>query len=480
MESRNRLGIYIREDRATVVCLAAQGREGKLLEAFSISAEKQGQGLQALADSIAQACAERGIKAAEASVALDCALFMQHSIHSEFSDYKKVAATVRFDTEEALATDISDMAVAFRIIAAGDDGASLDVFTAERSILSDILLSLQSNGIDPVAVRPDVFSLSRYLGESGDSAARPEGNLLCALLSDSRGYLVGGANPRQVSMMRAFMVAPAQDRKALLGREVLVTAALGGSDDSGQKMCVLDASGQLTGSGLAQSVPLEVVESGWIGLEHAGHNGAADCANLVDFAIAYGAALPELEKEDAANFRNDHMPYLGKKRRLEKAGRILSISVAILFLALGVYMQSKLMRVNRDRAAVREKLEPAYLAMMPGKERLPETMRGTVQSLQSAWKQIDALKRGGGDKETVSAKLTMVLKGLNECADKTDLNIDTVTINPQSILIDGDTSNRTNTRQVFDSMRKVGLVIVSERFQQKGDRDAFTIAVEPK
>ena len=111
MESRNRLGIYIRKDRATVVHLAGQGREKKLLDAFSVTSEEAG--LQALTDAIIQACAERDIKGAEAAVALDCALFMQHSVHSDFSDYKKIAATVRFDTEEALATDVSEMAVVF-------------------------------------------------------------------------------------------------------------------------------------------------------------------------------------------------------------------------------------------------------------------------------------------------------------------------------------------------------------------------------
>ena len=39
MQSGNQLGIYLRKDRATVVCLASQGREKKLLDCFSVSIE---------------------------------------------------------------------------------------------------------------------------------------------------------------------------------------------------------------------------------------------------------------------------------------------------------------------------------------------------------------------------------------------------------------------------------------------------------
>ncbi len=76
-------------------------------------------------------------------MALDCAMFMQHNVHSEFSDPKRIAATVRFDTEEALATDITDVAIAFRITSSDDSGSNLTVFTAQRKVLSDVLGALQ-------------------------------------------------------------------------------------------------------------------------------------------------------------------------------------------------------------------------------------------------------------------------------------------------------------------------------------------------
>ena len=115
MQAGNQLGIYLRKDRATVVCLAGQGRDRKLLDCFSVRTEADESDAKVLYDRIARACDERKIRFAEAAVALDCAAVMQHAVHSEFSDVKKVAATVRFDTEETLATDVTDLAVSFRI-----------------------------------------------------------------------------------------------------------------------------------------------------------------------------------------------------------------------------------------------------------------------------------------------------------------------------------------------------------------------------
>lgn len=479
MESRTRLGIYLRKDRATVVCLAPQGGQARLLGCFSLDlSSEDAPGQQMLADRIAQTCAEKGLKFSESAVALDCALFMQHKVHSEFADYKKIAATVRFDTEEALATDVSDMAVAFRIAAKEQAGVGLDVFTAQRSVLSDILLSLQSNGIDPATVCPDVSCLSRYL-QAHDASDGP--GRVHALLSDTRGYLIGPQDTDGGSFMRAFPVGPSQDREALLVREALITAAVTGAGDSGPKLCVLDVRNGLMARNLGQKIPFQVEDCDLAAVRAIDRSELADCSNVVDFAIAYGAALPESEKDRGANFRNDHMPYLGKKLRLQRSVRSLSISLTLLLLACGVYAQAQLMLKNRQRAALREKLEPNYLMVMLGEEKLPDTMRGATQRLASALRIIVAHKSGvGADQGTIAAKLQLVMEALNACAAQTDLHIDTVTLSAANIIISGDTSGRPSTLRVFDAMEKAGLARKKEGYVEKGGRDTFTITVEPK
>ena len=130
MEAKNHLGIYLSKDTATVVCLGPQGHNHNVLGCFSVSAQEQAeQKHQELATLIAQGCAERELQFSEVTVALDCAMFMQHDVHSDFKDPKQVAQTVRFDTEEALAADVSEIAIAFQITSSNDFVGGPSFFT---------------------------------------------------------------------------------------------------------------------------------------------------------------------------------------------------------------------------------------------------------------------------------------------------------------------------------------------------------------
>jgi hypothetical protein len=478
VESRCNIGIYLRSDRATVVCLASQGREGKLLDSFSIAVEGQGQqNQQVLADQISERCLQHGLKIVEATVALDCTLFMQHRLHSDFADVRKIAATVRFDAEEALATDISDLAVAFRVVSSDESGSTLDVFTVQRSVLSDILLSLQSNGIDPVSVEPDLWLLSRCLREGGDGA---EDSVLFALLSDCRGYLVGLDDSQGVSVMRAFPVSPSQDRNELLTREILVSAALAESATSPKRVCVTDAAGRVDIRGLATKVGLPVDSCDLDAMLKMGDRQTEDGPNSVDFAIAYGALLTKGQAADSLNFRNDHMPFLGKKMRIQKAVRSLSIALTILFLALGVFTQTKLLKVNQDTQRLFDWFEPRYVAVMVDGNRLPKTMGEAVRNLESTLRRIRREKSGEyTGQESVPAKLSQVLNALIDCTAATDLRIDSITITSSGILINGNTSSRSNTDKVFAAVEAAKLEIGSHAYDERNNRDTFTMTVKP-
>jgi hypothetical protein len=482
VESGNHLGIYWSKNKATVVCLAPPGRERKLLDCFSVSVEGQEQGQQALADRITQVCRERKIRFTEAAVALGCAAFMQHTVHSEFSDPKRIAATIRFDTEETLATDISDMAVAFRVTSTSEEGANLDVFTAQRAVLSDILLSLQSNGIDPVAVDPDVCCLARYLVEYAKTPETPEQSTLYAMLSDSRGYLVAVSGSQQASVLRTFMIGSAQERTGLLVRETLVTTGLAENAHPVSQLCVFDAAGGLRTEFLSEGTGLKVSTCDLAGLAGAKPGDAADGPNAVDLALACGAALAPAEKTNSVNLRNDHMPYLGKKRRQQNAVRLLSISVTILLLAVGVYFHSQLIRVNKQRESLRDKLEVDYLAVMPGEKKLPTPMKRAVEELEKAQRYLRAEKTGH-NQGSVSGMLTLILQGFCDCARQTDLNVGSITITATNIVIVADTSSRQNTQNAVKVMRtmmkEAGIIVGQEKMGGGTERDTFTITAEP-
>ena len=99
MEPQNYLGIYISKNTATAVSVDPKSKGEKVLGYFSVSVQDQEQpAIQNLIGQIAQNCEEKNLTLSNVAVALNCAIFMQHNVHSEFSSPKQNAATIRFDT----------------------------------------------------------------------------------------------------------------------------------------------------------------------------------------------------------------------------------------------------------------------------------------------------------------------------------------------------------------------------------------------
>ena len=479
MEGQHYLGIYLSKETATVVCLGLQGRDRNVLGCFSVSMEGQEErNQQVLARLIAEGCAERELEFSEVAVALDCAMFMQHNVRSEFSEPKQIAATIRFDAEEAFSTDITDVAIAFKITSRDQSGSELTVFTAERKILSDVLLSLQSNNIDPVTIEPDINCLSRFILQN---VSLPEDLYsLFGMLSQRSGYFIGFAGSQKTPAVRTFLVNPAQDRGDLLAREVPLTAALVGTGEPINYLRVFDSTDSVNYQQLSEKLGIEAASVDLA--ESAGTNPEvlADCADAVDFAIAYGAALAHLEKVQSVNFRNDFNPFQGKRVQLQKALKFASCSVSVLVLAVGLYFQLQLLHKNKYRSQLREKFEKQYSAVMlgekpPAKSSPAKKLAGELRRIRD----IEGGRLGATGEESMLAKLTLVLESFNKCASQTKLNVDKISITAKNIRIEGNTSSRSNTLKLFKAI-KDKLEILQYRYDLKGGRDNFTLTVVPK
>ena len=490
MESQNYLGIYLSKDRATVVCLNFLGRIGKVLGSFSVTVEEQEQAtMQDLASLIARGCAQKKWSYSEVAVALDCAMFMQHSVHSEFKEPKQIAATIRFDTEEALATDITNIALAFEITSTGQEGSELTVFTAERKILSEVLDSLQAHNIDPVTIEPDVSCLSRYICCKAPSTESRQSGTLFGILSKRNGYLIippasGTAGSKKASVVRTFLVSPTQDRGDLLTREVLVTTALVKSGEPINYIKVFDSAGTVDHKQLSEKLAIESDGIGWLDTAGAKNQIPADGFEPVDYAIAYGAALALSEKGRRVNFRDDFSPFQGKKLKMQQSLKFAAISVTVLLMAVGLFFQAKLMSKSKDNRKLRAKFAQDYSAVMPGQKLSAKTEPvEAVRKLRSELGRIRDAKKGlitiKGEK-SVSFKLTLLLTAFNKCAKQTDLNIKTITIAAKDIIVTGDTSNRGSTQKLSDTLRSNGLNVLRQNLGSKGGRDHFNMTLSPK
>lgn len=476
MENQNYLGIYLSKSSATVVCLTGRAVSG----CFSVAIEeKERQTPQELARLITDGCAKRGWNLSDVSVALDCSMFMQHSVRSKFSDPRQIASTVRFDAEEVLGMDITDLALAFKVISSSPAGSSLTVFTAPKKQLSDILSALQTNNIDPVAIEPDVNCLSRFISQNVPS--QPDSHPLFCVLSDSSGYFIAFSQSRETQAMRTFLVRSGQNRNDLLAREVPMTAALLSGGKPIDSVQVFDSAGSVDCQQLSNRLTIEVGSVDLIATAATTPEALAECSGPVGFAIAYGAALPYLEKAQSVNFRNDFSPYQGKKVRLQKAMKVSSVSAVVLMLAAGAYFQLQLWQQNSYRNQLYKKFEKQYTAVMFGKK--PPDRTSPVKKLEGELKRVENVRKGllsVTGEEAISAKLTLVLEAFNKCAEQTNLNIDSITVTAKTINITGDTSSRENTLKLFDSLRQSKLDIMQQNLDAKGGRDNFSITVNPQ
>lgn len=489
MQNPGYLGIHIAWDRATVVCLDTQGDQQRVAACFSVSVEQdQEEKLSALATLIAQGCAERDIRFSEASVALDCAMFMQHKVRSAFGDIRKIGQTIRFDTEEALATDVTDMAIAFRIDSSDESGSDLTVFTAPKGMLADVLTSFQSAGIDPVSVEPDVNCLARYIGKN--VPLNLEQRCFFGVLSQRNGYLMvplasssqrGSNTPAMVT--RTLLLSPAVNRHQLIAREVPVTLAQLAPTESIGRLEVFDSAGAIDCTKLGSELGLQAEPLDLTGLISAEQDQLNACADPVEFALAYGAALSPLDKPTNINFRTDYMPYQGRKVRLQKALKFCSAAVVVLLLAVGIHGLMQVLQTNKDRSLLRGKFAEDYSAVMFGQD-LPGKTSDAVKRLGTTLRRTRDLQKGQlsvTGEESVPAKLTLVLDAFNKCASQVDLRIDTITITAETLSIAGNTSSRQNTLKLFESLRETNLDTTGgERLDQEGGRDTFRVTLKPK
>ncbi len=444
---------------------------------FEVSVQEQTPGTFAeLADKIAQLSSQRDLQFSHVAVAIDCSVYMQHDVHSSFSDKKQIESTVRFDTEETLATDISDVALAYSVVSSDENGSAMRVFTSQKAILAEIINALSANNLDPVTVEPDVTCLCRFITRRCLDSQKSTGGILFAALSDSNGYLVGPLSPDSVAttIQRTFLIAPGQDRNDILVRQLPLSIAGLSPKVALNKLLVLDSAGLLQPDRIGSTLGLHA--------EVAGFTVSQDCSNPVAFAAACGAALSHSHKDTRTSFRSDYMPYLGKKRRLEQTLKIISISACVILAAVGLNLTFRLIQKNKPVKLLREKFAADYLAALPEEEKMPSKLTTARKNLKDARDHIERISKGqlsATGEQSIPARLTTVLEAFNSVASKTNLNIEKISITSKNITITGDTSNRSSTLKLLAQIKKT-LNVQQENLGTQGKRDTFSITAELK
>jgi hypothetical protein len=357
-----------------------------------------------------------------------------------------------------------------------ENGSKLRVFSAQKTVLAELINALAANNLDPVTVEPDVACLCRFMTERFFTGQNHAEGTMFAAMSESNGYLVGpfGPDSEPAPLQRTFLIAPGQDRNKLLLRQAPLSLAQLDAEVKLNKLLLIDSADSLDPIqiGSTLSLPTETADI-------AVSEGADD---PVTFVSACGAALSYLKKEQHMSFRSDYMPYLGTRRRLEKTLKIISVSACIIFIAIGLNFQFKLMQKNKPVKQLRKKFTADYLVALPEKEKMPSKLTAANQDLGKALKHIERVRSGllsATGEKSVSAKLTSVLAAFNSVASQTKLQIEKISITGRNITIIGNTSSRSNTLKLLKEIKKT-MNVQQERLGTKDGRDTFTITAIPK
>jgi len=475
MQHQNCLGIYLAKDSATAVLLSGHGQRPAVLNCFRISTEADAEQIASLPSTIAQKVSARGFNVEQVSVAIDCTVFTQHNLHSEFTDQKQIASTIKFDAEDALATDATELAVAFEITNTDQAGSDITVYTSDRPMLTDMLLDLQANNIDPIAMEPDIVCLARFIRQN--LTLTDDENPLVVILSENSCYMINFSKSQKAPASRSFLLSPSQDKTNVLASQIPLTIASFKSDVAVNSLILAGRIENIDYDTLAERTALIIKTIDLPDTTHADKTLVADCPET-DFAAAYGAALAAIPHAGQVDFRADFMPYAGKKLIMQKTLRVISISLAILMIALATFFQSKVFMNKKDVGRLREKMENEYSAAMYGKE-APKRL-SIARSLMAEHTRVSKLRKPGGDDNSVPAKFTYILEAINSAPPKIDIKVSTLTVSEKTMRIIGNTKSRPATLSLFKSIKDHPKLKKSNENLEAGSRDSFTVDLELK
>jgi hypothetical protein len=266
----------------------------------------------------------------------------------------------------------------------------------------------------------------------------------------------------------------------MLTKQVSMTTALLQTAGTVNRLEIFDTADSVNYDDVAKKIAVETGRIDITGLAKLSADAIADCPDAVEFAIAYGAAIAQLDGSGGTNFRGDFMPYQGRKMRLQKTLKFFAVAAVILMFALGLFGLMQAVQFNKYRAKLYTKFAKDFSAVMFG-EKMPSKTREATRKISTALRRVKEAQKGFSltGEEAVAAKLALVLSALNKCAAATGLNIETVSITDKMITLNGDTPSPNNTLKMFEALKQTGLNVLQQRISTDGGRSTFGVTVEP-
>jgi len=479
MAEKQYLGIYLTDAGATVALVTPHGRSPRLNSCFWTSRSADAEGAASLADSLSRICVERQFVYESSALALDRCFYTRHRMHSQFREFPRIAETVKFDAEEAITIDTTNLAVTFDILRTDNSGSDLSVYAADKKTLSIVLGELQAAGLDPLTFEPDAVALARFLGSV---VPQQEKNAsIYAFLAAGSCTIVTYIPGQDLPDIRSFIVAPNSATETLV-RELTLTIASLKLTGSLSAVRICDQQGRVDFNLVHRRLGIDVTQ---FDLAAAAGFPPALMGQGVEplaLAVACGAAMADFSKGRKADFRADFSPYLGRTLVIDKTIKAICLALTFIVIALGLYFQLKVFSVRSDRRALANSIALDYKAAMHT-EKVPPISQA-VTKLTSELRAVRDLKSGmltAQGQATVTTLLTRLLEIINTLPASVDLQLNQIKITPKAITLDGST-NRPDSTIAF--LQKVGaspyLSYSNVNQQFRNGRDEFGVTILPK
>lgn len=477
MADKQYIGIYLGGGGATVALIEPHGRVPKLHSCFrAAKPPAEGEKPVTLAEEVARVCAERQFAYESSALALDRGYYTQHRMRSQFSELARIDETVRFDAEEALTVDTSTLAVVFDLLRTDVAGSELNVYAADKKLLSDVLAELQAVGIDPVIFEPDAVALARFLSailsqQDRDSAA-------WVLFTASSCTIVVYPHGQEAPHIRSFIV-PASGATETLVREMTLTLASLKLSGALKALHVFDPQGRIDDSIVNKRLGLPVTQFDLVAASGWSPAFIEQGIEPLALAIACGEAMGDFTKDHKADFRHDFAPHLGRKKVIEKTTRAICLALTFIIFAFGLYLQLRVFGVSRARQALYQGFSVDYSAAM--NTRKVPTFTAAGDKLAGELRNVKDRNQGVLSQESVAGLLTNMLEVVNSLPPSVDLQFDQIKVTPKNIVISGSTNTRDSTNAFLQKINATTTLSYSSVTQSfKNGRDEFGVTILPK
>lgn len=473
MDNQSTAGIYIKKDKAVAV-VHQVGKTAKKLKMISV-ARKPDDDQATIAGLLWGKLKEEKINPANFSMAADCEYYIQHKLHSQFTDHRQIAQTIKFDAEEVLATDILQKAVAFEVNKSSATGSDVTIYSAERAVLADVLSDFRTNKIDPVAIEPDIVCLTRFIKSKMAKSADVK-DCVFVLISNEKCYMINFDPEMSKPLSRTFLTNQTDDKTKLLQRQIPMTLAGFSRELEGLKVMLVDTTGSVDLARLGSILGIEIESSSLAQYLPQ----IPDDVDTLDAAVACGSRVMATEK-NLVDFRKDFSPYLGRRQAIEKTLKFMAIFVSVVLLAVAVYFQIEVLKKADNVKKAEKKLFNQAVMILP-KRKLETTRETTVSLLQREIVRLNDQKSGQLTLEagSIEAKLNFVFQAINSTPGNLDLNIETIDVSQRSIRIIGDTDSSQSTLTFFDAIKKHDQLVLDERSSKTSSgRNKFRVTIKP-